>query len=445
MLLLSWLGCSSAPDQKVVVLGIDGLEWSMVDRLELENLGHLREIGVRGTVATTTPVMSPIIWTSYASGYAGDVHGIAGWTDGKGHGYSSADVRTMRIWDVATAHDRTSLVVGWLMSFPSSPIQGRMLSDSYVWSFPMNKDPDDPSLEITLDKRKDMAGLASPPDFDPAELLPSEDWLAEHDLAYQVSEYGSPFHPLRRDEMHIRVFEQEWAKGDADLGLVYINGPDQVSHLYWPYADPPVAKMMELEPQLHLKQARSEMAESGARRAVPFSDGPITRAELELGGRFVPDYYRAVDEMVGRVLDVVDLSDTTLLVVSDHGFRNGTRRPLISGGHSREGAVLWAGAGVDPSASIPEGTVLDIGPTLFALAGLPGAADWTGTAQLEVFPDVDVPDPVDSWVLADRGSVAREAAAEANPQLMHQLEALGYVDGSGKPILGASRGLDAPE
>ena len=439
------LGCSTAPERRVVVLGIDGLEWSMVDRLELENLGRLSDLGVRGTVASTVPVMSPIIWTSIASGYEGQVHGVAGWTDGKGHGYSSADVRTMRIWDVATAHDRTSLVVGWLMSFPASPIQGRMLSDDYVWSFPMNKDPDDPSLEITLDKRQDLVGLTSPPDFDPAELLPTDAWLAEHDLGYQVTEYGSPFHPLRRDEMHIRVFEQEWAKGDADLGLVYINGPDQVSHLYWPYADEASAKLMSLEPQHHYRQAQDEMGEGGVRRAVPFSDEPITRAQLELGGRFVPDYYRAVDAMVGRVLDVVDLSDTTVLICSDHGFKNGRKRPLVTGGHSREAAVLWVGAGVDPSASVPAGTVLDLGPTLYALAGLPGATDWPGEPQLAVFPDLDVPDPVDSWVLADRGDVARATAAESNPQLRHQLEALGYVDGDGKPILGASRGLDRPE
>lgn len=444
MLWLIGLGCGTpAPEQRVVVVGIDGLEWSMVDRLDLPNFQRLQELGVRGNVGTTTPVMSPIIWTSIASGYPGDVHGIAGWTDGQGHGYSSADVRTMRIWDVATAHDRTSLVVGWLMSFPASPIRGKMLSDSYVWSFPMNKDPDDPSLEITLDKRLDMAGLSSPPDFDPAELLPQDDWLLQHDLAYQVEEYGSPFHPLRRDEMHLRVFEQEWPAGKADIGMVYLNGPDQVSHLYWPYADPSASKMMSVAPELHQAQARAEMRESGARRAVPYSDGPISKTQVAQGARFVPDYYRAVDAMLGRVLDVVDLSDTTLLICSDHGFRNGTKRPLVSGGHSREGAVLWAGAGVDTGAQIPEGTVLDLGPTLFALAGLPGAEDWPGTAQLDVFPDLDVPDPVESWVLSDRGAIARETATEANPQLLHQLEALGYVDGQGKPILGASRGLDA--
>ena len=66
---------------------------------------------------------------------------------------------------------------------------------------------------------------------------------------YQVEEYGAPFHPMLRDELHVRVFEQQWADSEADLGLVYINGADQVSHLYWPYADEGAAKLMELQPE----------------------------------------------------------------------------------------------------------------------------------------------------------------------------------------------------
>ncbi|HJN76267.1 MAG TPA: alkaline phosphatase family protein [Myxococcota bacterium] len=434
-LLYALIGCSSSPDRRLVVFGIDGLEWSMVEGLELPNFQRLREEGVSGTVETTVPVMSPIIWTSIASGYEGEVHGIGGWTDGRTHAYDASDVRVMRIWDVATLHDKKSLVVGWLMSFPASPIEGAMLSERFVWSFPMNKDPGDPLLGFSKDRHEDLVGLATPPALEAraAELLPTDDWLEAHELAYQVAEYGAPFHPLLRDELHMRVFEDQWPESDADLGMLYVNGIDQVSHLYWPYSDPEIQKMLELEPQLHAEQALAEMAGS-PRRAVPFSEAPITGADIELGSRFVPDYYRAVDDMLGRVLDVVDLETTTLLVCSDHGFKPAARYPLIGGGHSREAAVLLVGAGVQPG-ELPGGSVLDIAPTIYAVLDLPAAEDWPGEPLLF---STDV-EPVTTWVLEDRAQRAIEASTAANPQLMHQLEALGYVDGEGKPILGASR------
>ncbi|MCB9766373.1 MAG: alkaline phosphatase family protein [Alphaproteobacteria bacterium] len=444
-LLLTLLACGGA-DRRVVVLGVDGLEWSMVDRLiedgELPHFQQLIDQGVRGSVASTTPVMSPIIWTSIASGYPGEVHGIAGWTTGRGHGYDASDVRVMRLWDVATARGQESLVVGWLMTFPASPIQGRVISDRFVWSFPMNKDPDDPSLLVDRRQHEQLVGLVSPPSLEAraATWMPDEDWLAAHPLAYQVDAYGSPFHPLRRDELHIRAFEALWPESDARVGLVYINGPDQVSHIYWPYADPDAAAQMRRDPQEHFRQINAERAAGGGHRAAPYADAPITPAQIAEGARFVPDYYRTVDDMLGRVLDVVDLETTTLLVCSDHGFRVPPVHPLANGGHSRRAATLWVGRDVDPDATIPEdATVLDLGPTLFALAGLPGAADWPGQPLTGLFDGLTLPPPVDSYRLTDRAELAVELGTQANPQLMEQLEALGYVDGEGRPILGASR------
>ncbi|MCB9794052.1 MAG: alkaline phosphatase family protein [Alphaproteobacteria bacterium] len=445
--LLMMMACGRAPERRVVVMGIDGLEWSMVDRLveagEMPQLAGLMERGVRGVVQNTTPVMSPIIWTTIASGYPGEVHGIAGWTTGRGHGYNAADVRVMRLWDIATREGVESLVVGWLMTFPASPIQGRMISDRYVWSFPMNKDPGDPSLLVDRAMHEGLAGLVTPPSLEAtlAPWLPDEAWLSAHPLAYQVEEYGSPFHPLRRDELHLRAFEQLWPDGDASLGMLYLNGPDQVSHIYWPYADPQIATQIRRSPQEHLRQVNAERGPQNTRRAAPFSEAPITPEQLELGARFVPDYYRYIDEAIGRVLEVVDLDDTTLLICSDHGFRPSPSHPLANGGHTREGAVLFVGEGVDPEGQLRDGaSVLDLGPTLFALLDLPGAEDWPGAPLVEVFDGLEAAPPDASHVLTDRAQIAVELGTEANPQLMEQLEALGYVDGAGKPILGASRG-----
>ena len=53
--------------------------------LKLKGADSRRVIeGVRARMATTMPIMSPIIWTTLASGYPAETHGVGGWTNGKG-------------------------------------------------------------------------------------------------------------------------------------------------------------------------------------------------------------------------------------------------------------------------------------------------------------------------------------------------------------------------
>jgi predicted AlkP superfamily phosphohydrolase/phosphomutase len=65
---------------KVVVVGLDGLEPKIVDRLlargELPNLARLRAQGGYGRVATTTPAQTPVAWSTFATGVNPGGHGI---------------------------------------------------------------------------------------------------------------------------------------------------------------------------------------------------------------------------------------------------------------------------------------------------------------------------------------------------------------------------------
>src|SRR5690349_18378353 len=98
----------------------------MLDRLiahgELPNFKKLMDEGVRADMEVTTPIMSPILWTTIASGYPADVHGIGGWTSGRAHSFSGADVRVMRVWDVASGAGFPVAVAGWLMTWPATPL-----------------------------------------------------------------------------------------------------------------------------------------------------------------------------------------------------------------------------------------------------------------------------------------------------------------------------------
>ncbi|MDX2035369.1 MAG: alkaline phosphatase family protein [Isosphaeraceae bacterium] len=66
--------------KKVIVIGLDGLEPTIVDALlaagELPNLARLRDRGGYSRIATTTPAQTPVAWSTFATGTNPGGHGI---------------------------------------------------------------------------------------------------------------------------------------------------------------------------------------------------------------------------------------------------------------------------------------------------------------------------------------------------------------------------------
>ena len=71
---------SSARERKLILLGIDGLDWGLASRLiakgELPNLCRLREMGGFRPVTSTIPPQSPVAWATVISGRDPGAHGI---------------------------------------------------------------------------------------------------------------------------------------------------------------------------------------------------------------------------------------------------------------------------------------------------------------------------------------------------------------------------------
>jgi hypothetical protein len=65
---------------KVVLIGLDGADWDfalpMIERGELPNLARLRREGAFGKIRTNNPPLSPLLWTTVATGKSPDIHGI---------------------------------------------------------------------------------------------------------------------------------------------------------------------------------------------------------------------------------------------------------------------------------------------------------------------------------------------------------------------------------
>ncbi len=68
----------TAPHQKLIILGIDGMDPAFVERHwdALPNLKSLKDSGYFGRLRTTAPPQSPVAWSSFITGLDPDQHGI---------------------------------------------------------------------------------------------------------------------------------------------------------------------------------------------------------------------------------------------------------------------------------------------------------------------------------------------------------------------------------
>src|SRR6185369_18045311 len=97
--------------RRVAVIGWDAADWRLIhpllDRGLMPNLQRLIERGVMGNLCTLSPSISPILWTSIATGKTADRHGIAGFLEpdpvtGGVRPAASTSRRAKALWNIAS-------------------------------------------------------------------------------------------------------------------------------------------------------------------------------------------------------------------------------------------------------------------------------------------------------------------------------------------------------
>src|SRR6266446_5521215 len=72
-------------DRRVLLVGWDAADWQVIHPLLdgglMPNMERLIEGGVMGNVASLSPMLSPILWTSIATGKRAYVHGASGFVE----------------------------------------------------------------------------------------------------------------------------------------------------------------------------------------------------------------------------------------------------------------------------------------------------------------------------------------------------------------------------
>lgn len=425
------------PRGRLIVIGLDALDWKLVDELTrrgtMPNLKGLLDRGLQVTVRMRPPLLSPLIWTTIATGQPPDVHGVLDFVEqdpetGQPKPVTSLSRKATALWEMAAACGRTSSVIGWWATYPASAPQGGAVYSDRLTEQLMGIEENRPGLADPMDaalRARDLAVRGSR--VTPAMLAPILD-VAQAELdavpsgpAAWDSPIGGAARLMAATITVERLTEAELDRG-TEVVLSYLEGTDTVGHLFGAYRPPAMAGT---DPTL-------------ARRFGP-----------------VPDRYHAyVDAWLGRIVARMTPADT-LVILSDHGFAWGDDRPVVASGAHTPTAVFWhrpdasflaVGPDVAPDASRRRMEPLDILPTFLALAGLPADETLPGSAPDWLFREAQPGRPVVRY--AALSPVVRPAAAalpaEAREEELAKLRALGYLAGDEAAAEGGEARSAAP-
>jgi len=434
----------------VLLVGLDSADWDlinpMIGRGELPNLARLKRQGAWARLRSNVPTLSPLLWTTVATGKAPDRHGINDFLvvdpqNGRQVPINSTFRKARALWNILSEGGLPVDFVAWWATWPAEQIDGHLISDRVAYST-FNVAVPDMSRDLVTPQRyaATVARLKVEPGAIPLDEVGRFLHISPDELRRARASAASGARPDERQEsinVMLRVLastktyeriaidlleERRRNPRPARLIAVYFQGIDEVNHRFAHCAPP---------------------------REALCSEPDFQRFHDAVGA-----FYRYQDRVLGDLLSRAP--EATVFVMSDHGFASGTGRPkeikpFIEGKpglwHDLGGVFIASGPGIHPG-EIPTVTLYDIAPTILHLLGLPTAEDMPGKVlEAALAPDftarhpiLKVPSyepllrsPAAGTPDAGRAPDATTDSATADPgedAMVEQLRSLGYVAGS---------------
>ncbi len=399
---------------RVAIFGIDGADWELIQELvnddRMPNLKALIKGGASGALQTIQPTVSPLVWTTLATGVTPDRHGVLDFFDPSTHApVDSYSRRAPAVWDIGEAFGRHATVVNWWTAWPPAP------GPTAVFDTPVQL------LENAVypqDAAKGVRAVAVDPStigYDQVRRFMNIT-ASEFDKSLRSNNLADPVNIFRNvlaktwsdHRVAIEMYRQQ---APLVFAMTY-DGTDVVNHLCGPYHPP----------------YREGVSEDGYRKYWPT----------------VANYYAEIDRLLGDWLQVLT-ADTTVFIVSAHGFRWGKNRPMIQpagraalADHRNPGMFIAYGNHVVPSRSGRPVSIYDVAPSVLAILGLPKSAEMPGQVITWAFKDVA---PVESVRVVSYseffGDRPVPVPARVNASVyQRELQAIGH-------LLDPSRGMQA--
>jgi predicted AlkP superfamily phosphohydrolase/phosphomutase len=405
----------------VIWLGLDGLDWDFMDRLSAEGLlpnwRRLTSLGSDWKLKSFMPILSPVVWTTIATGVGPDVHGVLDFQEidpatGRKVPVSGFSRRVPAVWNIASARGLKVGVVGWWATHPAEQVNGFFVSDHASpilfpasgagTAFPPTVDGAVAAVTARDGKitAPDLTGFLDVPPREIAAALSSGEGMENRIVALSRI--------LAATRVTQRLARELYDRERPDLTAVYFEGTDEIGHVFAPFTPPRL--------------------------------GCVSDADYARYHRAAEAYFAIVDAILGQWMRRAREDGATLLVNSDHGFTWGEGRTCDRSSfdvataafwHRMEGVLVAWGAGVTPSTARAEASVFDMAPTVLSLLGLPVDPNMSGKPLSAAFRELRAPrrENLLGSVAVRRVAAPDVSSAEAD-EYARKLRALGYLSGS---------------
>ena len=405
------------PKTRVLLIGWDAADWKVIRPLlaagQMPNLGRLIAGGVHGNLATIYPALSPMLWTSIATGKRAYKHGIHGFAeplpDGSGvRPISLLSRKTKAVWNILNQTGHRSLVVGWWPSHPAEPLNGVMVSNHFPQ--PVGNPGALPPLPPGTVHPASLAPALGQLRVNPMELSGEfiRLFVPEYDKVDQAKD--KRLHTLGKiiaETMSIHAASTELLATQVwDFAAIYYSGIDHFEHAF-----------MSCHPP-----------------RLPW----VSEKDFAIYRHVITNAYRYHDAMLGTLLGFAE-PNTTVILLSDHGFHPDHLRPGYIPAepagpaveHRHFGILCLKGPALRVNEPLYGASLLDLCPTILTLFGLPPGRDMDGKVLLTAFKEPPRIEPIETWdgVPGETGMHPPETRLDpvASAQAFKQLVELGYV------------------
>lgn len=446
--------------RKIVIIGLDGANWSVIDpiiaRGQLPNLQSLIKSGTSGLLTSMEPMESPRVWTSIATGKTPAKHGIEQWV------VDRRFIRTSTLWEIAEASGKHVGLYDWLVTHPPPKKANGFVIPGWLAGGKTSTYPE--KLERTLMLVRSLQHpfwflrlvvLRAPPAFiaelrgDPKPRLIETEFIRADFVDFDVPYLRATYNP---DILAVVFYgtdviahhQLSWKSGAANGRLQeYYRKVDGIIGRIIHHYPPPTTFVVVSDHGLRPLKDPKKVVYIRADRML--SDLQLSSVAQVVGGG---NNYSLIG--LTEVSDQTSLQKVAEAFSASPAFQveiNGKvirltynpkykadarylRQVSISADHDLEGILILNGPGIRSGHRISGASVLDITPSLLYVMGLPVGQDMDGHVLTQAFTETRLQDATLRYIPTyDKNRNAEDVPTDnhVDPEVLERLQALGYL------------------
>jgi predicted AlkP superfamily phosphohydrolase/phosphomutase len=383
--LLGQVQSTAKPKPRVVVIGVNGMEWDILRPLmvqgKLPNLASVIKRGTYGKLRTVSAPNCPRVYTTMFTSTKPEEHGVSGFIVG-GITANTNMLKEEPIWSILSKNAVTVGMANVPATFPVMPVNGYMISgmltrgkncEDGVLCAPKLSEVEGGDAVYPAALKTELLGKVGDFYID-CERMPSAEELKGHESEV-IDNWLKKVGVIRDQQTHL--FNYLLDNHPVDFTWFAQSCEDRTGHWLYPIA--------------------------------PYNAGYNSKIDSVRPDAF-PNQYIAFDQVLGTILKHVD-ENTYLFIVSDHGIKplrefeetdphahmdHEKTTPVIAkhdfaDGDDVPGSFIAMGPGINQNLRLMgfDASVYDIAPTILHIYGIEQPVQMRGRVLNQVFVNLD--------------------------------------------------------